>query len=221
MQKMTTADGSDTILSDVFGESYHSKHGAITESSHVFIQNGLLPQVKDHSDLNILEIGFGTGLNALLTMIELERLKRTKVYYVAYELYPITNDSASELNYPQFLNHSQAKEWLAKIHQAPWGSTSSLTPYFDLEKRKQSFEALEDKNQFHLIYMDAFAPSAQPEFWELPFLMKLSESLRPGGILVTYCAKGSFKRALIAAGFAVEGLPGPPGKREMTRAVRP
>lgn len=217
MRKQVTADGSDTLISDLFGESYHSKHGAIKESNHVFIQAGLMPLLENNNKINILEIGFGTGLNALLTILATTEPK-TEVHYVAYEYYPITAEEAALLNYPTHLPNPQSAALLSSMHESEWSSLVNIAPNFILEKRKETFENLNDVGAYDLIYMDAFAPTAQPSFWEVPFVTQLAASLKPGGILVTYCAKGSFKRALKEAGFEIEALPGPPGKREMTRA---
>jgi len=219
MKKQATADGSDTLISDLFGESYHSKHGAITESNHVFIQAGLLPFLEKNTKIKILEIGFGTGLNALLTILATEGAN-SGVHYVAYEYYPITAKEASLLNYPTHLQYPQSAAFLSSIHESEWSVPINITPNFVLEKRQETFEDLSDVESYDLIYMDAFAPTAQPSYWEVPFVTQLAISLKPGGVLVTYCAKGSFKRALKEAGFDVEGLPGPPGKREMTRAQK-
>jgi tRNA U34 5-methylaminomethyl-2-thiouridine-forming methyltransferase MnmC len=161
----------------------------------------------------------GTGLNILLTALE-PSTQNIFIDYTAYELYPISADQAMQLNYHELLQEGNTREILMQIHTLPWGTFSEIRPGFRLCKWQKSFETLDDEEQFDLIYMDAFAPEAQPEFWEAPFTEQLLKALKPGGIIVTYCAKGSFKRALKAAGFLVEALPGPPGKREMTRGKK-
>ena len=211
-----TEDGSHTIVSDKFGESYHSRHGAVQESRHVFIAAGLHEQAKQRSQLRILEFGFGSGLNAALTWQWAREQIDCSIHYTALEAYPISIDLAQQLNYssqlalPDFLD----------LHHAPWDEAIPLSDSFTLEKVQQEFEKYDPSHQFDLIYYDAFAPSAQPELWQEPLLAKVFAWCALGAILVTYCAKGSFKRALKAVGFEIEGLPGPPGKREMTRAVR-
>ncbi len=216
-----TDDGSWTLQSSVHGELYHSRHGAIQESRHVFIKYGLLEWLKSNSSpVSILEIGFGTGLNAFLTFLESRELD-IEVYYTALEALPVPQKVYKGLDYPALLNAQEYEKAFLKMHDSPWNSRQTIDPFFFLEKKEISFEQIEDSSRFDIIYMDAFAPAAQPQFWENPFITQLFTALKPGGILTTYCAKGSFKRALKAAGFKVVAVPGPPGKREMTTAYKP
>lgn len=216
-----TQDGSHSLLSGVFGVSYHSKYGAIQESSHVFIQAGLHWKVLHSKQLRILEIGFGTGLNAYLTLLETQRLG-LKVFYETIEAYPISIEQAAALNYPLILEQSAPPPTLfMQLHEAPFGEANLITTRFHLLKLQMNFGDIQYSNAFDLVYFDAFAPDAQPELWEQPMLQKIFVALAPGGVMVTYCAKGYVKRNLKAVGFQVEALPGPPGKREMTRCVKP
>ncbi|MCO6479240.1 MAG: tRNA (5-methylaminomethyl-2-thiouridine)(34)-methyltransferase MnmD [Phaeodactylibacter sp.] len=215
-----TQDGSHSIFSETFGVSYHSKYGAIQESTHVFIQSGLYYRMAGASQLSVLEIGFGTGLNALLTLLEANK-RQLPIYYEAVEAYPITLEEARQLNYPEILGKPAAVEEFLQLHEAAWEETFPFTPYFSFCKRRSRFEEVQYKNAFDVIYFDAFAPNAQPELWEEDILRKMYDALRPNGVLTTYCAKGVVKRRLKSLGFTVEALKGPPGKREMTRAVRP
>ena len=214
-----TQDGSHSILSKQYGVSYHSKYGAIQESRHVFLQAGLHYKALQQKDLAILEIGFGTGLNALLTFEEAER-HQWNIHYETVEAFPIELPQALQLNYPARLNTEKLSGIFIALHSCSWEEIHRLSPFFTFRKVCQSFQEIQYERQFDLIYFDAFAPDAQPELWEPPLLSLLYKALRPGGMLVTYCAKGSVKRAFKAVGFQVEALPGPPGKREMTRCWR-
>ncbi|WP_373552313.1 tRNA (5-methylaminomethyl-2-thiouridine)(34)-methyltransferase MnmD [Haliscomenobacter sp.] len=217
-----TQDGSHSITASRFGVTYHSKYGAITESRHVFIQAGLYPLLLNTpAKLSILEMGFGTGLNALLTFHEMAN-RPVEVYYEAIEGSPISIPAAQSLNYPQLIdeNDAELKAVFEQMHSMPWGEEVTLTTYFKLLKNLGNLEDLDFSPRFDLIYYDAFAPSAQPELWTAPIMQKMYDALRPGGVLVTYCAKGEFKRTLKAVGFTVERMPGPPGKREMTKAIK-
>lgn len=214
-----TQDGSHSILSHKFGVSYHSKYGAITESRHVFLEAGLLPKLMEKEQVNILEIGFGTGLNAFLTFLEIQE-RNVTVKYEAIEAYPVTKDQFRALNYPSILQRNDLFSFFVKLHESEWGVQHQMAPNFSFKKENMLFEDLNLNPQFDVIYFDAFAPSAQPELWEESLLEKMYQALLPGGVLVTYCAKGIVKRRLKAMGFKVERLPGPPGKREMTRGVK-
>lgn len=211
-----TQDGSHSVLSHKFGVSYHSKYGAITESKHVFIEAGFLPKTIHKKDIQILEIGLGTGLNALLTMIAAQQ-HDIKVNYVGVEGFPISESQYKALNYPAILGKEQYEEAFSQIHQSDWGKPIEITSNFTLQKEKMLFEEINFPPQFDVVYFDAFAPSAQPELWEDPIIQKVYDALLQEGILVTYCAKGVVKRRLKSIGFEIESLPGPPGKREMTR----
>lgn len=218
---MLTSDGSHTVLSDRFGVSYHSRFGAIQESMHVFIEAGFhfraagLPPA-----LSVLEMGFGTGLNALLTLLEAQR-KEIEVYYATVEAFPLSIEQARELNFTQVMGKPELLGPFQAMHEMEWGETSEISPGFHFTKWHTTFEAYQPERLFDVIYFDAFAPGSQPELWELPLLGKMYEALNPGGVLTTYCAKGSVKRNFKALGFTVESPAGPPGKREMTRAIKP
>jgi tRNA U34 5-methylaminomethyl-2-thiouridine-forming methyltransferase MnmC len=215
-----TADGSHTLYSPIFDATYHSTHGAIQEAEVVFIHAALnyqLEQKKD--DLSILEIGFGTGLNALMTYLATSD-KKPSIYYEAWEAYPIGLDLAAAINYPSALKISkEAKDAFIQMHHSiDKIQEIRAAPSFQFQLRKDFFEAIDAQAKFDIIYQDAFSPNVQPELWEEHFLQKLYTALKPNGVLTTYCAKGAFKRALKSVGFQVEALPGPKGKREMTRA---
>ena len=214
-----TQDGSHSIFSESFGESYHSKYGAIQESTHVFIHSGLFYQIQGSMQLSVLEIGFGTGLNALLTLKEANK-RQFPIYYEAVEAYPISVEEARQLNYPDIIEEQVAGTFL-QMHEMEWGETQQITPYFSFHKKQSRFEELCYQNAFDVIYFDAFAPNAQPELWEEEILQIMYNALKENGVLTTYCAKGVVKRCLKGVGFMIESLKGPPGKREMTRAVKP
>jgi tRNA U34 5-methylaminomethyl-2-thiouridine-forming methyltransferase MnmC len=218
-QIIETQDGSHSILSYKYGVSYHSKYGAITESRHVFIQAGLYPQLVSSSKVDILEIGLGTGLNAFLSFLEAEK-KDLQLYYEGIEAYPLSAAQYNALNYPELLKLPEHKSHFIQLHESPWGEDIPMSEHFTFRKTRQFIEEMDKTEAFDVIYFDAFAPSAQPELWEEKVLAKMYKALRPQGILVTYCAKGVVKRRLKGLGFTVESLPGPPGKREMTRAVK-
>ncbi len=215
-----TQDGSHSIVSKEFGESYHSKYGAIQESMHVFIKSGLHAKALQSKSLDILEIGWGSGLNAYLTLLEVQQ-RELSIRYTGVEAYPISAEEAASLNYPQVLQSTELlSERFYQMHQLPWETPHQILPEFVFTKTQQRFEELTFASAFDVIYFDAFAPNAQPELWEKPVLEIMYNALKNSGILVTYCAKGSVKRILKNLGFTVEALPGPPGKREMTRAVK-
>ena len=217
-QVVETKDGSHTVISSHFGEAYHSRFGAIQESKHVFLQAGLSPILLRNDDrITILEIGFGTGLNAVLTYLETKDLTKD-IQYDTLEAYPLKMDEIKKLNYPQILN-LPAPIW-DKIHESPWETNIALNANFHLKKHHLLFQDFEAKESYDLIYYDAFAPEAQPELWDIPILKTMYNALANNGILVTYCAKGYVKRNLKAVGFTIESIPGPPGKREMTRAIK-
>lgn len=204
-----TGDGSQTIYSSVFNATYHSQKGALDESAHVFINNGLSIAQDKFKELKILEVGLGTGLNALLTI---DHAKTNSVYYHGVEKYPLPETIYSKLNY--------GNEKLLELHRSEWNKDINLTPGFTLHKTNSGIESLELSSGYNLIYMDAFAPSSQNEIWQKDLLKKLYDSLVKGGILVTFCAQGQFKRDLKSIGFTVESPAGASGKREMTRAVK-
>lgn len=213
-----TEDGSHTVLVEDSGVTYHSTHGAIQESQHVFIQAGLHAAQKAFpgEHLRILEMGFGTGLNAFMTAIEALR-SDVPIRYTAIEAFPLALATAISLNYPERLGHEVL---FNAIHLATWNSLSHIHETFSIKKRDKDLLHYQPAEQQHLIYFDAFAPEAQPELWTEAVFAKLAEHTIAKGILVTYCSKGKVRRAMQAAGWKVEKLPGPPGKREMVRAIR-
>jgi tRNA U34 5-methylaminomethyl-2-thiouridine-forming methyltransferase MnmC len=203
---IVTSDGSHSLLNTELDETYHSRHGAVQESLHVFIRNGL---EKIHKrPVNVFEVGFGTGLNALLTAIT-----RIKVNYTSIEAFPLEAAVYNSLNY-------SPKELLIKLHEAPWDASMPIDANFTLKKIHNTLEQVSLPDEYDIIYFDAFAPSKQPEMWELPMLAKVCDALGTGGLFVTYCAKGQLKRDLKTLGLEVETLPGPPGKKEMVRGTK-
>lgn len=214
---ITTADGSKTIQIEEWNEQYHSKHGAIQEAYHVFIKHGLT--LFNSSEIAILEIGFGTGLNALITTLEAPKHKLA-IRYTGIEAYPVAAEEVSQLNYIEQLNAPQAKVDFEKMHMAPWETRVEILPNFTLHKKQQDFLEIKAENMYNLIYFDAFGARVQPELWTETIFAIMYKALQSNGVLVTYAAKGSVRRAMLAVGFAVERLPGPPGKREMLRATK-
>lgn len=214
-----TEDGSHSIFSEQFGFSYHSRFGAVQETQHVFIDAALRFKAAVQQEIAILDIGFGTGLNAYMTFLE-SRRRNLSIDYTAVEAFPITMEQAQALNYSEMLQAEEDQATFLESHQAPWNASIQLSDFFALHKRQQKFQALSFEQSFDIIYFDAFAPTAQPELWNDAMMAAMFRALKPNGILTTYCAKGSVKRSMKKAGFMVEGLKGPPGKREMTRATR-
>ena len=212
-----TLDGSTTIHLKEWDECYHSKHGAIQEAQHVFIKNGL--SLFPNQSVSILEIGFGTGLNAFISFLESSKLNQS-INYVGVEAYPVNATEVLAMNYVDELNAKSQKEVFEKMHESKWNEKIELTAEFELTKRKQFFDEIDDVEQFDLIYFDAFGYRVQPELWSTAIFQKMYTALRPGGKLVTYAARGVVKRSMIEVGFTVEKLPGPPGKREMFRASK-
>lgn len=221
-QPIITKDGSHTISIPDLNVTYHSVHGAIQESLHVFINAGLQSLLKNPAtgSLSILEVGFGTGLNALLTAIETEKAEKS-IYYVALEPFPLDNSETSLLNYCELLGRKDLQEDFIQMHRSEWNISISVTEQLLLHKSNKPLQQFEHATKFDLVYFDAFAPAAQPELWTQEVFEKLIKMLLPGGLLVTYCSKGDVRRAMQAAGFIVEKIPGPPGKREMVRARKP
>jgi tRNA U34 5-methylaminomethyl-2-thiouridine-forming methyltransferase MnmC len=212
-QFILTGDGSHTLFVPELNETYHSTRGAMQESLHVFLQAGfhyMLPS--EMQPLRVLEVGFGTGLNALLTWLEAERLN-FPVYYEAVEKYPLTGQETAALNYP-------GQEKLACLHRCGWEAPVVLSSCFTLCKKHVDLLEYTPTGHFEVIYFDAFAPAVQPELWHKAVFCKLYEALNPGGALVTYSAKGTVKEALREAGFEVQRLAGAMGKRHMVRAIK-
>jgi tRNA U34 5-methylaminomethyl-2-thiouridine-forming methyltransferase MnmC len=219
-----TNDGSHTISIPDMQVTYHSHHGAIQESMHVFIEAGLryvsgTLRVPDTDDIRILEMGFGTGLNAFLTLLEAESLSRA-VLYTAVELYPLQQQEIVSLNYCEQLHKKNLQPVFEQLHECDWETDTRVLPHFTFKKRRGDLLGMKNLEAVHLIYYDAFAPSAQPELWTREVFEKLYDLLLPGGILVTYCSKSDVRRAMQAAGFTVTKMQGPRGKREMTRSTR-
>ncbi|KJD34391.1 SAM-dependent methyltransferase [Tamlana nanhaiensis] len=232
-----TADGSTTIHIPEWNEQYHSKHGAIQEAYHVFIKHGLhhfchpelvsgshsmdvssgAVEKLQNNPLSILEIGFGTGLNAFITLFEAEKLN-LNINYVGVEGYPVALNEVEKLNYAEEINQSETL--FQEIHKVAWEEKHDITTHFSLTKQEKFFDAIDDENAFNIIYFDAFGARVQPELWTETIFLKMYKALKNEGVLVTYAAKGSVRRAMQAVGFLVEKLPGPPGKREMLRATK-
>lgn len=217
---IVTGDGSKTIHLPELNENYHSHHGALQEAMHVFIHHGLAFK-NEAKKLRILEIGFGTGLNALITL-DYAREHDLKVEYHGLEAYPVSNEELEAMDYVSLPALEKLKTEYSQIHTAPWDTLTKLNPHFSLHKIEQKLEVyMPEAESIDLVYFDAFGPRVQEEMWSVEVFEKLFIGMTNGGVLVTYCAKGQVKRNMKAAGFIIEALPGPPGKREMTRAVKP
>ena len=210
-----TRDGSTTIHIEDWDECYHSRFGAIQEAQHVFIKKGL--SLFENESVAILEIGFGTGLNAFITFLEFPKFHQ-QINYVGIEAYPVTLEEAGLMNYVSELNAENEKTIFEKLHQCNWEEPHVLNDNFVFTKRKQFFADINDIEKFDLIYFDAFGYDVQPELWSAMIFKKMYEALKTKGVLVTYAARGVIKRNMIEAGFTVEKLEGAPGKREMFRA---
>ncbi len=219
VELIETRDGSSSLFVPELNETYHSTHGALAEAEHVFIKNGIDYYIHQNqpSNINILELGFGTGLNALLTALFAEK-NNPNILYHSLETFPLGEKIIETLNYTELINDDSAKDLFQKTHQAEWEKSIPITPKFNIQKINQAFQAYETEVKYDIIYYDAFAPSKQAEMWVVEIFEKLYAMMNPNAILVTYCAQGQFKRNLKAAGFAVETLPGPPRKVEMVRA---
>lgn len=215
---VTTADGSKTLQIEDWNEQYHSMHGAVQEAMHVFIKNGLA--LFKNRSLSLLEIGFGTGLNAFITYIESSK-RDLLVDYCGVEAFPVSMEEALAMEYDVALKVPHLLKDFKKMHQGEWGVPMYVNDQFKLLKKKQKFQDITDTSCYDLIYFDAFGFRVQPELWSEIIFEKMYNALNPGGVLVTYAAKGSVRRAMISLGFTVEKLEGPPGKREMLRATKP
>jgi tRNA U34 5-methylaminomethyl-2-thiouridine-forming methyltransferase MnmC len=213
---VVTEDGSSSIFLPQFNEHYHSSHGAIQESKHVFMKMGWEKIIPGKSLVHILEIGFGTGLNAWLVLQEARKKFLPQVFYSSLEAFPVSIEMAAELNYA---STDEKSEFMA-LHAAQWNTAVKLNPKFTVEKLKTSLADFIPLRTYDLVFFDAFAPNVQPEMWTKEVFDKLFAATNSGGILVTYCSKGEARRNMIASGFTVEKVPGPPGKREMLRATK-
>lgn len=224
MSYIKTKDGSYTYISPVYGEAFHSRHGAIQESQHVFVDQGFNYALqKDVDPLRIFEMGFGSGLNALLTILSYQgHLSSTEIIYDSIEKHPLPWSEAKGMKFCQNLRReSECKSIFQFIHQSGWNECYEVIPGFSLRKIKGDLLEYDlQVNTYDIIYYDAFAPSAQKELWSKECCQLLYDILKENGIITTYCAQGQFKRNLKSAGFEVESPPGPPGKREMTRAIK-
>lgn len=217
---ITTSDGSKTIQIEGWNEQYHSIHGALQEAKHVYINAGLktfLERQPKQNALTLLEIGFGTGLNALLTALESLNISQ-EICYHGIEAYPVEAEELQALGYDTLIGSDPSI--FQNIHNCSWHENHKILPHFSIVKRQAFFSDIDEANAFDVIYFDAFGPRVQPDLWIESIFKKMYEALRPNGLLVTYCAKGSVRRCMQAVGFKVERLPGPPGKREMLRAIK-
>lgn len=217
-----TQDGSHSLYVPDLNETYHSFHGAIQESQHVFIRMGLHYYLDLHraNKVKILEMGFGTGLNALLSYKDLTR-KKLKVWYDTIEPYPIDESIWSKLNYVEQLEMQEEIGVYEQMHSCNWETKTELSEGYLFTKYKNLLEEIElQSNHYDIVYFDAFAPSKQPDLWKPEQLEKVVESLKEGGVFVTYCAQGQFKRDIKETGLTIETLAGPPGKKEMVRGVK-
>ena len=221
LQIIQTKDGSSSILNIGLNETYHSVHGALQESRHVFIDHGLhyLQYKFGRNALSVCEVGFGTGLNALLAA-EFAEKHHIAIHYCAIETFPLSWEVAAQLNYVRLLEWGDATEAFKKIHLSDWDTEDHITKFFSLQKIKGSIHDYVIPPKYDCIFFDAFAPEKQPEMWTRDVLAKATDALNDGGVLVTYCAKGQLRRDLASLNLKVEKLPGPLGKREMTRATK-
>lgn len=216
-QIITTEDGSHSLFVPQLNEHYHSTHGAIQESRHVYIEAGFCASAS--KQINVLEVGFGTGLNTFLTLLESEKTD-TQVHYTTIELYPLDCDKANQLNYPEHISETNKASLFLNLHTAEWNKSVEITANFILHKIETNFSNptnLDATKQFDVIYFDAFAPEKQPEMWTQQIFDRLYTLSNQNAIITTYCAKGAVRRMLQSAGFTVERLPGPIGKREILR----
>ena len=211
-----TADGSKTLYLPHLDETYHSSHGAIQEAVHVYIEHGLTYVSQQTESITVFEMGFGTGLNALLTALWAQKHQRM-INYIGIEYHPIEEDIWCQM---EFVQVESEITLYAKIMSSEWGKFQEINPFFQLKKIEQTVHDLDINEKVNLIYFDAFGPKVQVEMWELPVLTKMYDMLIHGGVFVTYCAQGQMKRHLKSLGFCLEEPPGPPGKRVMTRAIK-
>ncbi|MFN0033223.1 MAG: tRNA (5-methylaminomethyl-2-thiouridine)(34)-methyltransferase MnmD [Flavobacteriales bacterium] len=213
---ITTDDGSHSLLNTALNETYHSRHGAMRESQHVFIEHGLLMAAQKFDNIRVLEVGFGTGLNAWLTWLQTQE-KEINVHYTALDTVPLEKEIVQNLNYAV---DGIPQKHFRQLHDSPWNLDVALSSHFTLHKQLIALQQFVTQKKFHCIYYDAFGPQVQPEMWKRALFEKMYAMLEPAGVLVTYCAKGQVRRDLASFGFQVERMQGPPGKREMLRACK-
>lgn len=213
-----TGDGSHTLLHPVLGEYYHSLQGSLQESIHIFLNLGLRPKLEqaETAPVRIFEMGFGSGLNALLSWQLADQLQKP-VSYTGIEAYPVRLEDVALLNYENLTG----KSGLEQLHEASWDENIALSPWFSFRKIESFLQAYQGTGPFDVVYFDAFAPDSQPELWSAEVFARIGSMLTPHAVLVTYSSKGSVRRALREAGFTVEKHPGPGRKREVVRAVWP
>lgn len=220
----TTEDGSLTLYAPTFGEHYHSTHGAVQESEHIYLGLALRERMSSWQEgdapLRLFEVGFGTGLNALLSWRESEE-RHIPLWYYSIEKFPITSDLYEALHYEGLGEEREVKDQLLRLHAAPWDEAVELSPYFTLHKLRGDLTTCTFPTELSVIYYDAFSPESQPELWAEELFQRLGKVACSGAILSTYCAKGEVRRRLQRSGFLVERLPGPPGKREVLRGRIP
>lgn len=212
-----TSDGSNTLYSERYKAHYHSLNGALQESLHIFIRNGF--EYLELNEITLLEVGFGTGLNAALTASKACELNR-KTNYFGVELFPLEESILSKIDYESVISGNESDLW-KKINAAEWGKEELIAKQFSITKLHTDICKVHFINYFDLIYFDAFAPEDQPELWGIEIFEKLFRATNQGGVLVTYCSKGIVKQALRNVGYKVERLSGPPGKRHILRAIKP
>jgi tRNA U34 5-methylaminomethyl-2-thiouridine-forming methyltransferase MnmC len=211
-------DGSSTLYLPALNESYHSLHGAIQESEHVFIKSGLDYVSQSKKNITIFEVGFGTGLNVLLSLLASKK-NNLLIDYYSIEAFPLKQEIVEQLNYAEKLNDFSAQAGFLNIHGSPWNTKAKIADHFSLTKIHAKLEEVDILNiKADLVFFDAFAPSKQPEMWSEENFKKIKEVMNSGAVLVSYCASGQFKRTLKSLDFQLEALQGPPGKKEMTRA---
>ena len=217
----TTSDGSKTLYISDLNENYHSHHGALQEAKHVFIKNGL--NLKNNYEIHILELGFGTGLNVLVTIDEfLKTDKNHIIHYYTLEKYPVKESEVRELSYDSFFDEPNIKEYNQKLHECEWNKTTEIFPNFFFTKFQSDFFELKnlDLHEIDLVYFDCFGARVQPDLWEKPLFEMVADKMKTGGLLTTYSSKGSVRRILEELNFKVQKKDGPPGKREMINAFK-
>lgn len=218
---ITTSDGSHSLYNSELKETYHSTHGARTESLYVFVKEGLeLLVAKGTKEINILEVGFGTGLNALLVWDFALKHPELKIHFETLEPFPLSKEHYEQLNYLDAFSTEVSPDQFQQMHSCDWEFEHQLAGNFSFVKHQKELQRFQSERQFNLVFYDAFAPSKQSEMWDIATLTCTHNSMQGGGVLVTYCAQGRFKRNLAELGMEVETLKGPPGKKEMVRATK-